>query len=77
MEGTGLCITMDYSNLGGFHVLNQVPDHEVLAATLGTHQDEGIALVQPRLDHCDVSLDAHCLDNWRHLRVLEVVYLNI
>ena len=68
---------MDYCDLSGFHLLDQVSDHEILSTALRSHEDKGVSLVQPGLDKIDVSLDVHSLHNRRRLWIFQVVNLNI
>jgi hypothetical protein len=64
VERTGLRVTVDDGDLCRFHLLDLVANHQVLAATFRTDNDEGIALVEPWLDHGDVPLDTDGFDNW-------------
>ena len=64
VEGGGLGVTVDHCDLSRLHLSDLIPDHEVLAASLWSNDHEGVAPLEPRLDHGDVSLDTDGLHDW-------------
>ena len=77
VERGGLCVAVDDRNLRGFHLLDLVSDHQIFATALWPDDNEGISLVEPGLDHRDVSLDSYRLHDWWQILVLQVVDLGL